>query len=192
MEIGVYKGGSAILILNAIKDIKNSHLVSLDLNEFLYNDPSKKTGYRVKEYFPELIDKWSLFTGRQPHIFLEKLNMKFDFVFLDSAHYTPGEFFNLIEILPFLNNNPIIVLHDIINWHFFYFNRPQRIIPTQIYLISALFGDKVIIKKNKELDDIGAVFLYKNQEEHYIDYFLLLFSFWEKMPDETQITLNLK
>lgn len=187
LEIGVYKGGSAILILNALKDIKNSHLVSLDLNEHLFNDPTKKTGYRVKKFFPELTNNWSLFTGRQPHIFLEKINMKFDFVFLDSAHYTPGEFFNLIEILPFLNKNPIIVIHDIINWHFCYFSRPQRIVPTQIYLISALFGDKVIIKRDKELDDIGAVFLYNNQEDHYIDYFLLLFSFWEKMPDETQI-----
>ena len=60
LEIGVAYGGSSILILNALKDIKNSSLVSLDL----YNQPSKnkplKTVYRVKKYFPELLDKWIL------------------------------------------------------------------------------------------------------------------------------------
>ena len=36
LEIGVAKGGSTIVILNAIKDIKDSSLVSLDLNTQLY------------------------------------------------------------------------------------------------------------------------------------------------------------
>ena len=36
LEIGVANGGSSILILNAIKDIKNSFLISLDINELLY------------------------------------------------------------------------------------------------------------------------------------------------------------
>ena len=52
LEIGVAHGGSSILILNSIKDIDNSLLVSLDLNKELYSDPNKLTGYRVKEYFP--------------------------------------------------------------------------------------------------------------------------------------------
>ena len=60
LEIGVAHGGSSILILNSIKDIENSILVSLDLNSKLYNDPNKATGYRVNQYFPELINKWKL------------------------------------------------------------------------------------------------------------------------------------
>ena len=57
LEIGVANGGSSILILNAIKDIKKSILVSLDLNDLMFRDSSKKTGYRVKEYFPKLARK---------------------------------------------------------------------------------------------------------------------------------------
>jgi predicted O-methyltransferase YrrM len=34
LEIGVFKGGSSIVILNALKDIKDSFLISLDLNSF--------------------------------------------------------------------------------------------------------------------------------------------------------------
>ena len=34
---------------------------------------------------------------------------------------------------------------------------------------------------------MGAVFLYTNQEEHYLDYFLLLLNFWEYIPKENQL-----
>ena len=104
LEIGVAKGGSSIVILNALKDIKDSFLVSLDLNSY-YGE--YHIGENVKKYFPELIDnnKWKLYTGEQPHKFLDKLNLKFDFLFLDTVHLTPGEltFYylhkNLIDIL---------------------------------------------------------------------------------------------
>lgn len=35
-----------------------------------------------------------IYTGEQPHKFLDKLNMKFDFLFLDTVHFTPGELIN--------------------------------------------------------------------------------------------------
>ena len=92
LEIGVAQGGSSILILNSIKDI-------------------------VKEYFPELTKKWKLYTGQQAHKFLVNLNIKFDFLFLDSTHAAPGEILNFIEALPFLNENAIVVIHDLL-WHF--------------------------------------------------------------------------
>ena len=114
LEVGVADGGSSVLILNSLRIINNdSILVSIDLYENLYYDLTKKTGYRVKKYFPELIKNWKLFTGDQPHKFLEKLNMKFDFVFLDTSHHSPGELINILEILPFLNEKAIVVLHDI-------------------------------------------------------------------------------
>ena len=74
LEIGVANGGSSILILNAIKNIPYSRLISLDLNTQLFYNQSKKTGYRVKQYFRELTKNWKLFTGQQPHKFLMKLN----------------------------------------------------------------------------------------------------------------------
>jgi hypothetical protein len=76
LEIGVANGGSSILILNAIKDIPNSSLISLDKNTQVYNNQFKKTGYRVNQYFPDLTKNWKLFTGQQPHKFLIELNMK--------------------------------------------------------------------------------------------------------------------
>ena len=186
LEIGVAHGGSSILILNSIKDFNNSILISLDLNKELYNDPNKLTGYRVNQYFPELNKNWKLYTGDQPHKFLVELNIKFDFLFLDSAHVSPGEVFNLIEALPFLNENAIIVVHDLL-WHF------NKVINTKFFtscinLFPALYGDKILLHRNNaKISNIGAVFLYPNQKEHYLDYFLLLLQFWEYIPKDNQI-----
>ena len=188
LEVGVARGGSSVLILNAINDINNSFLISLDLNSKLYFDPNKETGYIVNKYFPELTKKWKLFTGEQPHIYLQKLKIKFDFVFLDTAHVSPGEFLNLIEILPFLNENAIMIIHDI-TWHFIreYQFKDLKHTTTNIFLMSVLYGDKLIIENSNEIENIGAVFLYKNQEKHFLDYFLLLLGYWEYMPSEKQL-----
>ena len=191
LELGVAEGGSSVLILNAIKDIKNSSLVSIDLNPKYYANLSKDTGHTVKEYFPELANNWQLFTGEQPHKFLEKLNIKFDFLFLDTVHLSPGEIINIIEALPFLNDNAIVVLHDIM-FHLpsngYYNTKFIKYHPSQIYLMTSLFGDKIIIKDDKKgVENIGAVFLYPNQEQYYLNYFLLLLTPWEYIPNENHI-----
>lgn len=191
LEIGVSFGGSAILILNALKDIKNSILVSLDLYKKIYGKGKLNTGYRVNKYFPELSKNWKLFTGEQPHKFLEKLNIKFDLLFLDTVHLAPGELINFIEALPFLNENAIVILHDIM-FHLpsnnYYKVKEIKYHPSQIYLMTSLYGEKVIIKdKDKGAENIGAVFLYPNQKKYYLNYFLLLLTPWEYLPNLKQI-----
>ena len=128
-----------------------------------------------------------------PHIILSKLKLKFDFVFLDSAHVSPGEIINLIEILPFLNENAIIVLHDI-QWHLLTALHSNitllkaKKIPTQNYLMSTLNGEKVIPRDNlNNFFNIGAVHLSKNQKQYYLNYFLLLMTIWEYMPTDMQL-----
>ena len=54
LEIGVSRGGSSILILNAIKDIENSFLFSMDINNRFYKNPKLEVGYNAK-LFPELL-----------------------------------------------------------------------------------------------------------------------------------------
>ena len=186
LEIGVAEGGSSILILNSIKDMENSILVSLDLNKELFTDKNKLTGYKVNQFFLELSKNWKLYTGDQAHKFLIELNIKFDFLFLGFTHVSPGEIMNFIEALPFLNQNAIVVIHDLF-WHF------KRVINTKFFpscisLIQALFGDKIFLKETKEgVPNIAAAFLYPNQKEHYLDYFLLLLNFWEYMPKDSQL-----
>ena len=114
------------------------------------------------------------------------LNIKFDFLFLDSTHVSPGEILNFIEALPFLNENAIVVIHDLL-WHFGK-KINTKFFPSCISLIPSLNGDKVFLHQNNgEISNIGAVFLYPNQKDHYIDYFLLLLNFWEYIPKDNQI-----
>ena len=63
VEIGVSAGGSSALILNAIKDISNAKLYSIDRNIKWYLNPYKNVGWLVQKNFPELMDKWNLYTG---------------------------------------------------------------------------------------------------------------------------------
>ena len=180
LEIGVSQGGSSIVILNAIKDDNNSFLISLDLNDNLYYNESLKTGYKVKKYFPELAyNKWKLYTGRQPHIFLSLLKLKFDFLFLDTFHLAPGELINLIEVLPFLGDNAIIVLHDIM-FHLpslnYYNPKSIKFHPSNIYLMTSLIGEKIIIHNSQKcLENMGAIILYPNQEKYYLNYIMINF-----------------
>ena len=110
--------------------------------------------------------------------------MKFDFVFLDSAHLTPGEILNFIELLPFLNENAIFVLHDILS----HFDSKKIIYPSNVYLYPVIYGDKVLLKnKDGSVGNMGAIFLYNNQKKHYLDYFFLLFAFWEYIPKDNEI-----
>ena len=193
LEIGVARGGSSILILNAIKDFPDSRLVSIDIKEQFFGNRQKKTGYLVKEKFPELANKWTLFLGDLPYKFLPKLNLKFDFLFLDSAHVIPGEVMNLIEVLPFLQENAIIVLHDII-WHFFrafktnYNIFDSKVMPSQIFLISSLIGEKILLPEgDNSFINIGVVCLSKNQKKYYLNYFLLLMNIWQYLPTNEQL-----
>ena len=75
LEIGVAEGGSSIIILNAIKDIEDSHLFSIDLSK---ND---MIGYCVKNIFQNLSNKWSLYTGNIPVKFMKKIGNNIDMVF---------------------------------------------------------------------------------------------------------------
>ena len=82
--------------------------------------------------------------------------MKFDFVFLDTAHSAPGEILNFIEILPFLNENAILVLHDIL-WHFY---SKIKCYPSNVYLYPVIYGNKVLLKNKNSLIGNRSYFFY--------------------------------
>ena len=89
LEVGVASGGSSAIILNAIQNIENSHLYSIDKLINAYNRKEKETGWLVKEKFSNLTNKWTLYTGGITSNFIEKIGGDIDFVFLDTVHYAP-------------------------------------------------------------------------------------------------------
>ena len=102
LEVGVASGGSSAIILNAIQNIENSHLYSIDKLINCFRRKEKETGWIVKDNFSNLMKKWTLYTGGITSNFIEKIGGDIDFVFIDTVHYAPGEWLDILQILPFL------------------------------------------------------------------------------------------
>lgn len=191
LEIGVCSGGMSAIILNSIKDIKGAMLYSCDLEKRNYKNYKYDIGQFVKIQFPELLDKWKLYTGNTTSAFIEEIGGNIDFVYIDTAHVMPGEVLNIIEILPFLNKNAIIAFDDI-NHHinlnlikipFFY--------SCNNLLFSTIKGKKILFNQKEnntfEFTKQGAIILDDNQEKYYFDYFYLLSNNWSYMPNRFEL-----
>jgi hypothetical protein len=119
LEVGVAEGGGTAIILNAIKDLPNSQLISVDYCEKFYvgNEKNglldKLSGFLVDEKFPQLKDKWTIYRGGDISKFIEQIGSDIDLLVLDTAHIHPWETLNFICILPFMKTNSWVILHDI-------------------------------------------------------------------------------
>lgn len=191
VEIGVSRGGSSALILNAIKDIKGAKLFSIDTTIYCYREKDKKTGYLVQEKFPELINKWTLYTGGITSEFIETIGDGIDLAFIDTRHVTPGEMLDWLMVLPFLKNEAVVIFHDAF---FLYYDRKitkekkhtsnnQLLCYIRGELILPHYGDSVFFR------NIGALKLAPEQKKYYYIYFLALGIQWEYMPNKRQIKL---
>ena len=69
----------------------------------------------------------------------------------------------------------------------YFIPKEKKFHPSNIFLMTALYGDKVFIEKKKKIENIGAIRLYPNQKKYYLNYFLLLLSPWEYIPNEKHI-----
>ena len=184
LEIGPSLGGSSIIILNAIKDIKNAHLYSIDLNsrEFI--------GSCVKDLFPQFLQKWSLYKGNIASNFIENIGGEIDLVFIDSAHFEPGEILDFLIVLPFLKEGAIVVFHDIGNQITKAGNKNTRKEWAPYLIFNIIRGKKYLPSGNNILThDIGAIKLEKNQYKYINDYFRALGGQWQYFPKEIYIEL---
>ena len=180
LEVGVASGGSSAIILNAIQNIENSHLYSIDKLINAYNKKDKETGWIVKEKFSNLMKKWTLYTGGITANFIEKIGGDIDLVFIDTVHYAPGEWLDILQILPFLKKkNAIVMLHDIR----FQFIPKKVFYSSNDHLFTYLRGEKIMPKVPEVIPNIGAVLLDNDQEKHYFDYFFALTSTWSYIPE---------
>lgn len=116
LEIGVAGGGNSANILNTIQTMEHTKLTSVDIAEIFHHPfvGKLKVGKFVYQQFSKIPDgKWELLVGEDPSVRMEKLDMKYDFLILDTAHAHPVESLNFLSVLPYLNENAIVILHDI-------------------------------------------------------------------------------
>ena len=184
IELGIAEGGSSSIILNAINDIKNSHLYSIDLSSHYL------IGSCVNKLVPDLLGKWSLYKGYTAAKFLEQIGGRIDMAFIDTSHFEPGEILDFLIILPFLSKGAIIVIHDIGNQITFGKGKNSRR-ENAPYLIFNIIKGKKYLPSGKGIltKDIGAIKLEKNQAKYVHDYFRALGGQWEYLPKEEDIDL---
>lgn len=191
LELGVSAGGSSAIILNAIKDIDNAKLYSIDYSDKWYLDNDKNSGFIIDEKFQHLSNKWQLYTGGVAAKFMEEIGAGIDICFLDTMHRNPGEFLDLLMVLPYINKGGVIILHDII---FHVYNMDSNDYTNGI-IFSSLNGKKYILPEDKErpdlnnLGNIGAVILDDNIMDRIYDYFHLLTFPWAYMPTDEDIQI---
>jgi len=121
LEIGVFNGGSSMLMLNAVKNNSDAHLYSVDYAETVpYGmNKGKKIGWAVPLYTPELTAQWSLFLGGHVAEFIDKISRGggLDLCFFDAAHILPGEILDFLIVLPYMKQSGIIIQHDVVLDH---------------------------------------------------------------------------
>lgn len=203
LEVGVSSGASSLVILNAIKDIKNSKLYSIDYSEEWYVDGSKKSGFLVDKSLPELMDKWELFLGGVTAKFIEKIvkdSVKegFDLCLLDIKHFLPGEVLDFFMILSFMKMGSTIIVHDT-NFNNFCFDRHDKqyreIGMASNVLFSTVTANKIQPKvyHNPPQPNIGAFQITEDTLKYIDDLFLALSLAWAYIPTEEdmQYTYNI-
>ena len=139
LEIGVDAGGSSLIILNAIKDMKDSILHSMDYLKDWRGDHTKKTGFLVDDC-PDLKNKWKLYTGGMVANFLDEIGRDIDLCFIDTSHVLPGEIIDFLLVLPYLKKDAIVCIHDV-NMHTY--KNCEKYLCNGI-LISAISGEKLL------------------------------------------------
>lgn len=184
VEVGVASGASSALILNAIKDIPEAHLHSIDLSPTYYRDTSLETGFLVRKSFPELAQRWTLHTGGLALEFMDSIGSGIDLCLLDTSHKNPGELLDFLMVYPYLKKDALLVIHDIA----YHLNFSSKFGFTCAMLFSALKGEKYMPCTLSEttMPNIGMVHLTDQSEEDLFSVFWMLTSCWSYYPTENQ------
>ena len=184
IEIGVAYGGSSAIILNAIQDIKNSHLYSIDINN------KSNVGFCIYKYFSQFKIKWTLFKGNIASKFMENIGKKIDMAFFDTSHFEPGEILDFLMVLPFLKEEAIVVFHDIAAQINFSGEKGTRHEFSPYIIFNLIRGKKFYPSGDNMIkQDIGGIILEKNQNKYVYDYFRALGGQWEYFLKEKHINI---
>ena len=112
LEVGVSTGGSTAVYLNCIKDMPNTRLTSIDINDIaFYKEGKPAIGSEVFKVKDQL--DLSRFTLKTKFITAELDDEKFDFIILDTEHFVPGEILDVLCLKNNIEKGTIIVLDDI-------------------------------------------------------------------------------
>ncbi len=178
LEIGVSSGGGTVNLLNAISDIPASRLISVDRFTNYYKDANVLNGSDVDIYADRLpLDRWKLVLNKDVCDVLPGLEMRFDFVVLDTTHRIPGEILAFLTVLPYLNDGAIVVMHD----YSLSYKTEDAIAPRLLF--ATLVGEKRVPQNVAEgrYNNIAAVQIGPDTRKHIANVFQALALPWSRV-----------
>lgn len=197
LEVGIAGGATTAIILQALEDLGEPYeMHSVDLKEKFYRDSRFLTGFLAEfakeKIFGELHGAHKFHLGKVLPQVIDEIGDGIDFVILDTAHSMPGEGLDFLAVLPYLKDNAIIVLHDVI-FHQWAFNAPQAI-ATGI-LFSAATAEKFLNFLPDDQSDpirypnIAAFKINEQTAENIDNVFLSLVLRWSYLPSAQELII---
>lgn len=184
VEVGVASGGSTCLILKCLENLglKETKLYSIDLNEKLWFDNKKETGWLLKKNSDQFSNysNLELKVGKYAVDIIKDIGDNIDLLFLDTAHCIPGEILDFLLLFPHLSSNAIVVLHDT-NLHNISACGKEQIC-TRV-LINTVTAEKYYVPQKNYLN-IGAFKIIKDTEKYIEDVFASLLLPWAYKIDK--------
>jgi len=189
IEAGVSYGAGTVNLLNAIFDIPEATLTSIDRLDYWHMDKSVPVGSAVSKVFPDLpVGKWNMLSGKDPSQVLDSLDTLYDFAVIDTAHLHPIESLNFLCLLPYLQDGAIVILHDI-SLYAYSPNGKIRHLAARI-LSSSVVGNKLFpqiksthyISEEEPLNNIVAIQITDETRKYIKNVFMSLFIPWETLP----------
>jgi predicted O-methyltransferase YrrM len=181
VELGVSSGAGTVTILNALRGMQGAHLHSVDLFERYYRDNKKMSGWMVADAdIPDVTSMWTTYLGKDAVEVMDTIGNGIDFLVLDTAHIHPVETINFICVLPYMNDDAIVVLHDT-SLHL-----QKHGFATASYACGLLFStvtaDKLIpAEKYAPYANIGAFQINSDTRKYVTGLFLSLYLPWGRL-----------
>lgn len=195
MEVGIAGGGTTAIIMQCMYLLETEYeLHSVDLNEKLYRDGQKQSGYigeLAKTLIPNTNQRFHL--GKLAHECMDEIGGNIDFLILDTVHALPGELLDFLALFPYLKEGAVVLLHDITcNYCTSNRNRFREMAYCTKILLDCVTAPKYLVPDTRttvrnRLPNIGAFLFTKDTKENISDVVSTLSYTWCYMPAERQL-----
>lgn len=191
LEVGVAAGGTTALILNTLSMINcKAEVWSVDILEDYYAKPWLKTGFMAEDAKNIIRTdniKHTLKIGLVPEV-IDDIGDGIDFLILDTVHMVPGELLDFPICLPYLKEDAIVVLHDVILHATSVYTNNYA---TQLLLNCVTAEKKPVFGYDNEIGypNIAAFMVNQDTRKYIYDVFSAMLLPWQYSVPETELII---
>ena len=115
LEIGIAAGGTTSVILKTLEKYNiDAEMYSVDISEKWYRDNKRESGFLKEELIKKDKIKHKFILGKPISYVIDQIGSDVDFLIIDTTHVVPGELLDFLICYPYLKEEAIVVLHDVI------------------------------------------------------------------------------